>query len=54
MGENENLIKDCIRYDGVDLDGENVIIKFLMVQYQGDDSSSIILRELKKMIENIA
>ncbi len=50
MNENENLIRDCLKYAGIDVVGDNVITKSILAQYQGDEASSIILQALKDKI----
>lgn len=48
MNENENLIRDCLKYAGISIVGDNVIIKSILAQYQGDEASSIILQALRR------
>lgn len=50
MGENENLIRDCLKYTGVSILGDNIITKGILAQYQGDEASSIIIGALKDRI----
>jgi len=50
IDENEALIRDCLKYAGVNVIGDNVITKSILAQYQGDGASSIIIKALKEKV----
>jgi hypothetical protein len=52
VGRNDDLILSCIKHDIEDYN-EDVDYGFLMTKYAGDDCSSVILRELRKRLNQV-